>query len=437
MNAAIRIVESEYEDAKAEVMRTVAAKLASAGVELPDLDLEGFYNAAWQVLFLKLREGEEVENRKGFLVTVTFRLALSEYRGTHREHPLDLPALDQIAVESDHDAQIHTAKQLSELKAALRLKLSERELQAATLCYFQGYSRPEAATVLGVTPRRMEKIMDRVSRKVKEVAGTIRADRWCDEVDSLIRAYAAGILASDSPRYELARQHLDECSACRRKVLLLRGLLVVGPPLPLAALLAGSLTGAGGRAAAGGGTSSAASGGGGAASGGSTAGSSTGLIAGGIAAGAAVVAAIAIGVLGLGSKQAPERQPTVGAKPAAPGAAAATAGANKAAGGKANKPSAKPKEKRRRQVKPRRDSSPSPATPVEAQSANPPDSVAAPEPAAAAPAPAPTPAPAPEQPAQPAPAPAPPPSEAPSQESAPSPKRSAPLRDAAVEFELR
>jgi DNA-directed RNA polymerase specialized sigma24 family protein len=434
LNAAVRIVESEYEDAKAEVIRTVVAKLANAGVELPDLDLEGFYNAAWQVLFLKLREGEEIENRKGFLVTVTYRLALSEYRGTHREHPLDLPALDQIAVETDHDAQIHTAKQLSELKAALRLKLSERELQAATLCYFQGYSRPEAAKVLGVTPRRMEKIMDRVSRKVKELAGTIRADRWCDEVDSLIRAYAAGILASDSPRYELARQHLDECSACRRKVLLLRGLLVVGPPFPLAALLAGSLAGAGGGAAAGsGGTSSAASGGGGAASGGSTAGSSTGLIVGGIAAGAAVVAAIAIGVLGLGSKQAPERQSTVGAKPAVPGVAAATTGAKKAAGGKANKSSAKPKEKRRRQVKPRRDSSPSPATPVEAQSANTPDPVATPEPAAAAP----TPAPAPEQPAQPAPAPAPPPSEAPSQESAPSPKRSAPLRDAAVEFELR
>ena len=48
----------------------------------------------------------------------------------------------------------------------MRERLSERERQAAALCYLHGYSRPEAAEALGLAPKRMEKLMDGVSSKL-------------------------------------------------------------------------------------------------------------------------------------------------------------------------------------------------------------------------------------------------------------------------------
>jgi hypothetical protein len=113
---------------------------------------------------------------------------------------------------------------LRELFEGLRERLSERERRAFALCYLAGYTRPQAAPVIGVLPARMEKIMDGVSKTVGALAELIRADGWCRSRRSLISAYALGVVQPRSPRHRLADDHLRHCAACRRYVRLLRRL---------------------------------------------------------------------------------------------------------------------------------------------------------------------------------------------------------------------
>src|SRR3712207_6769548 len=115
----------------------------------------------------------------------------------------------------------------------MRDRLTARECQAATLCYLHDYTRPEAARLMGVEPKRMDKIMDGVSKKVGDLVRAIAAGRWCHERGSLMRAYAFGVLAEDGERRRLAGDHLAGCPGCRAYVRSLRGLSAALPPVAL------------------------------------------------------------------------------------------------------------------------------------------------------------------------------------------------------------
>jgi hypothetical protein len=142
----------------------------------------------------------------------------------------------------------------------LRGRLSERELQAAALCYLQGLSRSEAAARIGISDSRMRKLMEGagpgrpgVAGKVGELLETIRAGGWCEEQGSLMRGLAFGILDPEGERYQLALAHRSECPACRAYILSLRGLAAVLPvPMFLPGVLgSGALAGAGAGVGAG------------------------------------------------------------------------------------------------------------------------------------------------------------------------------------------
>ena len=79
-------------------------------------------------------------------------------------------------------------RRMTSLMEGMRERLSERECQAAALCYLHGYSRPEAAEALGVPPKRMEKLMDGVSQKLGGLAEEIDAGTWCENHASLMKA---------------------------------------------------------------------------------------------------------------------------------------------------------------------------------------------------------------------------------------------------------
>jgi hypothetical protein len=124
---------------------------------------------------------------------------------------------------------------------AIRLRLSERECVAVSLCYLQGLSRAEAAARMGISERRMQKLMEGsggastgVAGKFGELLATIQAGEWCEQQSSLMRAYAFGILDPGGERHALAVAHTRECPACRAHVASLRGLASVLPPLPFA-----------------------------------------------------------------------------------------------------------------------------------------------------------------------------------------------------------
>mgnify|MGYP007079354679 CR=1 FL=1 len=54
------VLERDYARLRAPTLAAVRARLRSAGVTVPDLDLEAFYNQAWHALYERMVAGEEV-----------------------------------------------------------------------------------------------------------------------------------------------------------------------------------------------------------------------------------------------------------------------------------------------------------------------------------------------------------------------------------------
>ncbi len=286
-----RLLREQFEGLRDRVLEGAGGRLRARGVRVDRRDLEASYSLAWQGLYAALLDGQEIENPAGWLAVATFRRAIDEQRA--RDHlqasgtavPEAVPdALDELGDERDMAEELDNRARLRQLFEGLRGGLTQRELQAATLCYLHGLTRPEAARRMGVSEARMNKLMDGngngrrgVVGKVGALVETISRGGWCEEQGSLMRGLAYGILDPEGERYRLAQLHRSQCPACRAYVLSLRGLAATLPPVPSLLHLA---LGAGGGAGVGVATASATgpgAGGGGAGASGSAAGASAGV----------------------------------------------------------------------------------------------------------------------------------------------------------------
>jgi RNA polymerase sigma factor (sigma-70 family) len=344
-----RVIEAEYEAFRPDVLRAANGKLAASKINFADLDMDGFYNQAWYGLYTKLQDGQQIESRKALLVQMTYRRAIDEYRRLHPDRHADPVVLETVGHEDPIEATLDQQQEFRHFVEGMRSSLNQRELQAATLCYVYGMSRPEAAEQVGVRPKRMEKIMDEVSRKMRPVLASIKEGNWCEDRAVLINQFALGALEPGSEDHEEALRHLEGCPGCRRHVVGTRGLVAV--TLPSAVMLI-AMTGAAAAAAGAGVASASAGAGGGAAAGaGGTAGA--GAAAGGVAgmgvaaqavAVVAAVAAVAAGgyvaadqITGSGEKDSGGGAAAAPAAPANPAGKAAAAGAAKKAATKKKK----------------------------------------------------------------------------------------------------
>jgi DNA-directed RNA polymerase specialized sigma24 family protein len=286
-----RLLRKEFEGLRGRVLGTVRGRLRTSGVNLDASDLDACYAQAWQGLYAAMLAGEEIANPTGWLALVTYRRAIEEHRSRRRSYPTEGvgepdglhgargtaargAGESEPAQEHDFAAELDDRTRLRQVFEGLRGRLSERELQAAALCYLQGLSRSEAAARIGISESRMRKLMEGagpgrpgVAGKVGELVETIRAGGWCEEQGSLMRGLAFGILDPAGERYQLAVAHRRECPACRAYVLSLRGLAAVLPMpmflpgvLGVGALAGGAGAGVGAGAGAGVGAGSGAGG---------------------------------------------------------------------------------------------------------------------------------------------------------------------------------
>jgi DNA-directed RNA polymerase specialized sigma24 family protein len=246
-----RLLRTGFPALRAKVLAVVRSKLRAAGVSLDRAELEACYSQAWHGLYAQVLAGETIESPESWLVLVTFRRAIDEARATLRARPgmgEDVASDEGRAspLEPDLAGALDDRDRLRALFEALRSRLSERECEAASLCYLQGLSRAQAAARMGIGERRMAKLMEGTGGGVPGVAGkvgalldTIRSGGWCEQQSSLMRAYAFGILDPDGERHALAVAHARACPACRAHVAALRGLASVLPPLPVLLSLGG------------------------------------------------------------------------------------------------------------------------------------------------------------------------------------------------------
>ena len=258
-----RLLRKGFGELRSKVLAIVRSRLRAKGLTLDGGDLEACYAQAWHGLYAAVLTGETIESPEAWLVLVTFRRAVDELRSASRA---DLGAQDDVVAvdgeiehvrastggdggaviggavgEPDMAAALDNRARLRSVFEAIRSQLSARECQAASLCYLLGLSRVEAAAKMGISERRMQKLMEGsggavtgVASKVGELLATIQAGGWCEQQSSLMRAYAFGILDPDGERHALAAAHTRECPACRAQVAALRGLASVLPPLPFA-----------------------------------------------------------------------------------------------------------------------------------------------------------------------------------------------------------
>jgi predicted DNA-binding protein (UPF0251 family) len=247
-----------------------------------------------------LLEGQSIVSPAGWLIVVAQRRALDEHRARKGAVPTTFTDPTACRAGRDLDDELEDRARVRTLLEALRTRLSERERQAAALCYLQGLSRAEAAAQMGISSSRMRKLMEGggkglrgVAAKVGALVRAIAGGEWCEEQGSLMRGLAFGMLDPQGDRYRLAHSHSEACPACRAYVLSLRGLAVVLPPAPalLHPLLAGGTAGAASGAL----TGSGAAGAGGAGASGSAGAASAPLGAGGLSASGAAGAGAAGG----------------------------------------------------------------------------------------------------------------------------------------------
>jgi DNA-directed RNA polymerase specialized sigma24 family protein len=268
-----RLLRRDFHTLRSKVLAVVRTQLRAKGLTLDPAELEACYAQAWHGLYATVLEGEAVENPSAWLVLVTFRRAIDESRSAGRRQRGEessafageipggwSPASSTLDLAADLDRRAR----LREVFEGFRTRLSERECEAASLCYLQGLSRADAAERMGISEARMRKLMEGagagrpgVAGKVGELLDTIKTGGWCEQQSSLMRAYAFGVLDPDGERHALAAAHCRECPACRAHVASLRGLASV-LPLPLLPRLAlaggtGTVAGAGMRTAPGGG----------------------------------------------------------------------------------------------------------------------------------------------------------------------------------------
>jgi DNA-directed RNA polymerase specialized sigma24 family protein len=252
-----RLLREEFRSLRASVIASVRARLRACGAELADDDLDACYAQAWQGLYAVALEGEEVLDAAAWLSLATYRRAVDEHRAARRRQQLAAQLLGartqalaapraECADDADAAGELDRRLKLGQLFEALRLRLSARERRAFVLCHLQGLSRSEAAAAMGLSERRMRKLMDGrgggesgAAAKVSALVNTIRAGRWCEEQGSLMRGLAYGVLDPQGERHRLALVHTRECPACRSYVASLRGLAALLPPVPaMLALLA-------------------------------------------------------------------------------------------------------------------------------------------------------------------------------------------------------
>ena len=206
-------------------------KLSARDMHLDRSDVEEAYCLAWHGVCEQIARGVTVASLKGMLVEVTWRRAVENWREMHSGEQVVLDAEEHI-LEVDFDQRLDDQAKLQRLLRRVKGRLSPQECQVISLCWLHGYTRPEARALLGIKDEvRMQKLMDRASKKVGGIVAAIEA-RGCggDEWSQMLRSYALGTIDEQHSDYRRAHEHVEDCASCRRYVVGLRRVAAIVPP---------------------------------------------------------------------------------------------------------------------------------------------------------------------------------------------------------------
>jgi RNA polymerase sigma factor (sigma-70 family) len=212
---------------------------------------QDLYQAAWTSLLGSTRPIDDVEK---YLEAALYSAGLKELRRRRRRPVVSLSTArfkngdgghgglhqgtdaltDQTVLLPDEQVQV---REEAQWVAELLDELTPLQRRVIKLHWGCGLRRRETAALLGVSERSVKRQMEAAQPTIMKSVELARAGRWCESKQSLVIAYALGLLSPT--RAAKARMHLKRCSACRATAYSVRQRLegVAGLlPLPVVAL---------------------------------------------------------------------------------------------------------------------------------------------------------------------------------------------------------
>ena len=182
--------------------------------------LDDAYQEAWVALLQFRRAGQEPDNVGGWLFRVAERHVIGEFRRACRGSITPLDDLDAVS-SCDLVEDVHERWNRRLTKDCLERHLDPVERQVLILTYGAGWSRARVAEELGMSPKRLQKLLDGRDERCglrNRMEPHLRAlidGRLCETYESLIAASQLGWFSPGTRRDMDARAHLRACPRCR------------------------------------------------------------------------------------------------------------------------------------------------------------------------------------------------------------------------------
>ncbi|CAN5513585.1 hypothetical protein BH10ACT11_BH10ACT11_14230 [soil metagenome] len=187
------------------------------GSTFSDSEIEDFYSAAWLGTFralAKRHEGLRDDEIKSYLLTAVANHAGKEIRRRKRKPiaPLD-DAASVVPDSASTPEESFSVHEESQITRDVLSSLPPRRRAVMLLRYGLDLEPNEVCgLVKGLSHRAYRK---EISRGVDEMATKMRqveAGEWCDERESVLKAYAAGM--ADGDQAQQAEKHMAHCKQC-------------------------------------------------------------------------------------------------------------------------------------------------------------------------------------------------------------------------------
>jgi len=212
------------------------------------------WDAAWNAVCTnvwKAQKRRDIDFR-GEPLNYLLASAKNELRRERRRLRLETVSLDAAdapeppAPGPELDDELDLRDKLRIAQTIARNRLRPHELRAWGLRVVCGLTYEEGAARLGIAPKRFEKQLLAAHAKIADEIRAVAAGTWCDSTKgvSLLRAYEEGVLDPEGSALRELREHARTCSACRRAMKAVEGIVpLMLPPAPVLLAATGSADG--------------------------------------------------------------------------------------------------------------------------------------------------------------------------------------------------
>lgn len=191
---------------------------------ISDSDWDTAFNFAIGQGWRSERDKGPIDRLAAWLTTVAHNSVVSEHRKTARVNLLATEDLLTEEAVTDLAETVDDRQILRDAIFCLKTSLPERVRLVWTMRFAGDYEPGEIQERLQISKKAYEKDLELGSRLVVSRLESARNSGVCDTPDmtSMVRAYAIWGEEHGAERAKLAREHLEQCPACRQTVRVLR-----------------------------------------------------------------------------------------------------------------------------------------------------------------------------------------------------------------------